>query len=265
MITKNEKTNSFDIKFFNLKISVKKKNYLRKIYAFCLKKLSFCNPQKRLYDYIVPVGDNCKYSTTFHHFYKFVDSTLLNWAEIYEYKYLNDIIKTPENIYTEGFTYDEQRNMWICNKYKVSFHGRYLPEDLQKDGFLDEKKMNEDYEELQSRLHYLIEKTKKIFVSQEKKLFVFTYEEYDYDGNTEFLKNLYNLLNSMSRNFDFLVILKSETKDEALENLSKENPNFFVKRVLPNDHDVCWAKINCEFVPKFKKQQTKKLKYELKN
>lgn len=263
MITKNEKTNSLDISIFKLKISVKKKNYLRKIYAYFLKKFADVYPVKKYYDYIIPVGDNCKYSQSFHYFHKFVDSTLLNWAEIYEKQYLNDIIKYPENIYTEGFVYDEPRNMWICKKYKVSFHGRSLPQELIVDGVVDETKKQEDYNELCSRLKHLIEKTKRIIAAPEKKLYVYTYEENDFDGDTEFLKDLYNLLTSMSTNFDFLVILKSENKVEALENLAKEIPNFYVRTVVPKDHDVCWAKINCEFTPKFKKKQTKKRKFEL--
>lgn len=265
MITKNEKTKAIDINLGFMKVSIKKKNYLQKVWSYILNKFAFLYRNKRLYDYIVPLGDNCKYSTKFHYFYKFVDSTLFNWAEIIDKNNLEEIIRHPENIYSEGSVYNEGRNMWICNKYNISFHGRSLPEDLLVDGVIDETKKQEDFDELHSRLNYLIEKTQKIFASDKKKLFVYTYEEYDYDENPDFLRNLYKLMNELSSNFDFLVITHSDCRFDSLENLTKELPNFYVRTIFPKTKDTDWSLVNCEFTPKFKKKQTKKRKFELKN
>lgn len=265
MIKNNKKNKSLDINLGFLKISVKKKNYLQKIWSYILNKFAFLYPNKKLYDYIVPLGDNCKYSTKFHYFYKFVDSTLFNWAAIIDKNNLEEIIRHPEEIYSQGWEYEKDRNMWICKKYNISFHGRSLPEELFTDGVFDESKKQADFEELRSRLNYLIEKTQKIFASKEKKLFVYTYEENDYDENPDFLRNLYKLMTEISSNFDFLVITHSDRKYESLENLTKELPNFYVRTIFHKTKDTNWSLVNCEFAPKFKKKQTKKRKFELKN
>lgn len=260
-----DKTNSrLIIDFVLFKLTFKQnKNYFYKIKYFLLKVSFLPAKNKKKYDYIVPVGQNCKYSVHFHRIYKFVDSTLLNWADVTEKDFLCDALANPQLIFSQGCEYWNTRNMWICNKYKISFHARSSLEDLMNEKKeIDENLKQKDYSELVSRIKYLTEKTIKIINSDKKKLFVYTFEHFNPETDFLFTVKLYSFFRERSKNFDFLVILYSDSIPEEFVEFEKNNQNVYVKNIKIAEIDLAWLKIMREFSPNFKKKQTKKLKFE---
>ncbi len=251
------------IKIFNIKISISNKDYFSKITSILLKKFNFFFPNKKKYKYIIPIGENCLFSINFNRFHKFVDSTLLNWADVFDYEKIPEILKKPELIYSEGFSYIKERNMYLCKKYNISFHARSYPSELlNPDGEIDELKKEKEFEELKSRTKYLTQKTQNYINSKDKKLFVFLSDKIKNHSDIQTLDTVFGSLASISENFDILFICISDTENENINLLQLKYKNLFVRQIKPEKEKLDWVKILCEFSPETKLKQNRKRKYE---
>lgn len=257
------------ILFINIKINPQR-NYLKHLYSFILRKFPHKKQHEKYYNYIIPLGKNCEFSVNFHKHYNFVDSTLFNWSYIEDNNCLLMALKHPELIFEEKNEYNYQNNMWYCSKYKLYFHGRSLPSEMQTN---KQTNIEEDFKELKDRIKYLAEKTARIINSDDKKLFVITLHINDFNKDINDLNLIINYLSEISKNFDFLIIIEKNNLS-LLSDSIQQNKNIFIRTVnnfapyysIHKGFDpISWLKIFQEFKPLHIKKKTKIYKFELLN
>lgn len=221
------------------------------------------------YARIILLGYNCEIAYRFYRNYKFVDSSLFAWSLV-TFDTLREIIKNREIIGTQGFRHEN--HMYTCQATGIAFHGKAGAELFTNDIENNNKIMKEDIEDLQNRLKYLKEKFTKYLQDEEKKLFIIKLSEETVNRQNfiEEFSDLYNNLKEMTKaDFKILIICEKSFK-EKIRLPQKEIIIRSVEKYSP-DEDVTnkklgdifgWKLIFTEFKPKYKKKQTKKLKFE---
>lgn len=236
---------------FKIQIKVKK-NYLQSFFYYFVKKITpFYTTNKKEYRYFVSLGRNCEFAFKFKYFYNFVDSTLLTYVGAYDRTILLSILENSSCFFEEGYEYNIELNDFICNKTGYFFHGRTRNFNCE----INEKR---EYEELNSRINYLKEKTDKILKSEEKKLFIRTLDCENEIDDIEFIKKLHKILTQQTTNFDLLIIVEERFYSENIKNIEKDFNNLYVRKVknhasfenVPlNEYIKGWPQILSEFYP----------------
>ncbi len=240
-----------------------------------LMKAFYPNFDVKKYKYFIPFGMCCDFSTRFLHYFKFSDSTFWNWvwADVPEIQM--EFWEHPEILFSEGqFFSDYANGMWVCKKTGMRFHSKNSYNFfLKNDGSLDEKLLEEDFEELSSRTKYLYEKTKRYLELKDKKLFTYTLRCSDYKNMTfhvNRIKSLYDFIAQRTENFDFLLVVAKQNYEFVKTEIEKTHPQIFVRQVRSYYRGIQdlsldrlgWVKIFKEFQPvKIIKSKYKKTKY----
>ncbi len=262
MISIKKENNSIVFRFFNIKLTIKNKNYFSKIFTPIAIKFKLFNVKKKNYKYIVPMGVNCTYSLKFRKHYDFVESYMFNYADIRNQDKYIEALYDIDNIFPNNFEFYEPRTMWLNTKYDILFHGRSAEKDLMdENGNHIEDKVKKDFEELVERMKYLLQKTKDTFNTKEKKLFVYCYQNIKDEETANFSQKLYKYLSEKSENFDFLIIICSYKTFPDINKMQEDYENVYVRQVFPQTEDYDWAKTMEEFAPEILKgNDGKKLK-----
>lgn len=273
------------INFLGIKIKLStRKNRLdvwrRLFFTFISQKIeSFDrNIDIKKYDIVIPLGKNCELATTYKNYYgAFLDSYLYNWAYYKDkYRYIDSIIH-PEKIFSENIGFLQDGNMWECSKTGVIFHSNSQPEDLlDKNGNLIIEKKEKEFEDIKSKVKYLVEKSQKAYKNPAKKLYMFTFDADNPDKDIEYLKSLYEFFESQDKNFNMLVIIEQDKFCNKLKEFQKGLPKLYIRTLCyfrerqPDkichcfDYYKGWAEIFREFqylVPR--KKSKRKLKSEM--
>lgn len=236
------------------------------------------NIDVKKYNIIVPLGKNCELATNYKNYYRaFLDSYLYNWAYYKNKKDYVDSIIHPEKIFSDDIIFHQDSNMWECTKTGMIFHSNSQPEDLiDKNGNLIIEKKEKEFEDIKSKIKYLIEKSIKTYKNPAKKLYMFTFDINETDKDIELLKGLYDFFEQQDKNFDMLVIVERDKLCDKLKNLQMSLPKLYIRSLCyfrerqPEKICYCfdyykdWAKIFREFqhlVPR--KKSKRKLKSEI--
>ncbi len=251
-----------------IKLCKRRKRKLNILKVFSL----FVNSKK--YRYIIPFGQNCDFSNAFLNYFNFSDSTFYNWVytKHSDVSTQFEVLKNPQILFSSGYSYNR---MWYCHKTKLLFHGRANEEELKdKSGIYDSKLLEEDFNELISRVIYLAHKTEKYLCSLDKKLITYTIlcdKKEEESHQAEKALQLYEYLKKENiQNFDFLVICARQNFDTINNIIKNKNSEIFVEKIKSNYDNkqqrlykdiIGWAKIFTKFRPqKIEKSKHKVLK-----
>lgn len=247
----------------------KQRRYLfNNLYLF-LKIFGKYSKNRKYYSNIISLGRNCEFSMSFSKYYSFLDSTVFSWAYVPDGYKMLECLQNLDDIFSMSLQYDETVEMWKDNKFGFFFHGKYVPQDLIINGNIDTVKLQEDKAELLSRMQYLISKTKNILNSDEKKCFAITIDLEIYDNSLDFLEKLLSVLNSITSNFDLLIIIESGQHSTIIKEWNKKYNNVYIRtltkfaniKTANKPLDVWgWTKIFNEFKPGTIKKQKLHLK-----
>lgn len=277
--------NQIRLSFFGIKIKLSLgKNRLdvwrRLFFTMIAKKIVLFDKSIDIknYDIIIPLGKNCELATTYkNYFHAFMDSYLYNWA-FYKNKkgYFGSVIN-PEKIFSNGIEFHQDSNMWECLTTGVVFHSNSQPEDLlDKNGNLITEKKEKEFEDIKSKIKYLVEKSIKAYKNPSKKLYMFTLDIDNADEDIEYIRELYSFFESMDKNFDMAIIIEQDKLCDKLKEAQKAMPGLYIRTLCyfreREPEKIChdfeyykdWAKIFREFqylVPR--KKSNKKLKSEI--
>ena len=78
---------------------------------------------EKRFDHIISLGLNCEISFILKKKFNFVESSLLSWSYI-PISSLNDVLKNPQLIFSEGIEDLTEYNMFKCSKTGIAFHGK---------------------------------------------------------------------------------------------------------------------------------------------
>lgn len=163
-----------------------------------------------------------------------MDSSLFQWAGIPASTSIN-ALTNPKIIYSQEIIEDSNANMWECSVSKIKFHGRHFPHELlDKSGNRDEKKIQLERSDTVGRIRYLCKKFINVAKSKDTKLYILGLHPDFFDipaeEHTNFLKEFYAGLQSISKNASLLVIAKEELKTKEL--LALDNGSMFFIRFV---------------------------------
>lgn len=216
------------------------------------------------YDYIFSLGYNCEIAFRMVRYFKFEESSIFNWAAVKSMDILIDALNNFEKIGSAGF--NPPPPLWKCRASDIFFHGKKNVEDLLNDPEL----MQQDSEELTSRLQYLKDKFIKILSSEKRKLYIRKVDKEDIDN--DILNKIDALHEAMQqlggKNFDIMIVSEEKYKD-----LFKNTDGFIYRTVTefpPDTYAVSpdffnngWNEIFDEFyVSKPKHAKKKKYKFD---
>ena len=125
--------------------------------------------KKNQYDYIISLGYNCEVTYKFLKYYKFEESSLFNWSFFYS---IDDLINALNDFNNIGSGLWQKPNpLWECLNTHIRFHGKvsmakYIANTISA------AEMEDDKQDLISRIKYLKEKFLKIAQSEKRKLYI---------------------------------------------------------------------------------------------
>jgi len=221
--------------------------------------------EKRKYDHIVSLGNNCEFSFQFFMNYKFVEANLFSWVYVLSPEKLLEAVAHPDLIFSEGI--GEPDWLYVCNKYGIKFHGRASGKELlDADGKPVPEVVARDKAELRERVAHLQEKFSKVLETSESKLYVLKDPV-----SLDYVLQMKRVLDRVVKHgYDFLVIVAEE---ELGKYKGLETASVFVRAVkhFSPTEDVTskkkadmkgWKKIMKEVVPARILPKSKKYKFE---
>ena len=236
-------------------------------------KLLFKRKRENKFDYIFSLGYNCEIAYRLYDYFKFEESSLLNWAGTYSTEHLIEFFNNFEKLGTQG--YEGPNPFWKCKATNLRMHGKVNMNDYINK-IADEETIRKDKEDLIGRMSYLKEKFIKIAKSSAKKLYAYKLR------NNEINENIYDVLNRLYEamenfgiiNFKLLVIYEKQNSEILDKIADKCNKNIILRSVdyfAPDDRvtdrtfqnngfDRIWDEFYC--TQKSKKKKKKKYKFE---
>ena len=261
---------------------VKHKFLVKLLKNLCFEKISmkekilnlfnFKKSNVKKYDHIISLGYNCEVSYQFFKYYHFVESSLFAWCNTINIDNLIFAINNLDKLITGKL--ENVKPMWKCFNTNIRFHGKAPMKIWTSNEPVNIEIINEDRNELISRISYLKEKFIKTSNDNKKNLYIFKYlvtteKIEDIEKN---INDLYLSLNKIAKNeFDLLIIIE---KQKIPTNFQEKfaDKNIFIRTVdffAPEDDvtgknfdKIGWKKIFDEFKPNFKLKKTKKFKFE---
>ncbi|MCR5260761.1 MAG: hypothetical protein K6C94_02870 [Candidatus Gastranaerophilales bacterium] len=242
-----------------------------------IKKYLYALTHSKKYDNIIPLGYNCEIAYRFYKHFKFFDASLFGWSFV-TFEQLKYSLLNMDKLCNGGIEYDYPSHTLKCKNSGIYFHGR-TPHDKFSDNEQENQKIIEqDAAELQSRTEHLKEKFFNYANDGKKNLYI--RKIHLSDGNTsdsgiEQKRNeilwIYNFLKDYCKNdFTFLLVVEEKFYDKFLfddekiqtRSILAYSPDDAVTKKKAGD-PFGWKILFTEFQPKHKKKQKGKLKFEL--
>lgn len=182
------------------------------------------------FDELISLGYNCEVSFHMGRIYSYVDSYPLTWASCYPQDVIA-FLEHPEAMVHGGFDFDENRGMWRSREYPIFVHGKKQLQELYVNGVLSDEKLQEDLQELISRMTHLTEKFNRLLNNPElRKLFVLSW--FPGDPTPEHIIYIYRLLSEKTSNFKLLVLVSPETPKNSVDAVEQVScQNFRIQKV----------------------------------
>lgn len=227
------------------------------------------------FDHIISLGQNCELGFHLRNKFGFVESSLFTWASVGA-EDLGKVILNPGLIFSGGIEEWQNCNMWKCMVTNIAFHGQKRPEQLKNErGERDLAKIQEQKEEVISRVRHLGQKFQTVASSQASKLYILILRPDFLPLNEGRIKNyvsgVFEALQKTAKNFALLVILHEKYNTRQIKEL--ENDRVFVRFLhhfapidKANETELLDLKsshvIFEEFQPSVIQQQNKVYKYD---
>ncbi len=236
-------------------------------------KLLFKRKRENKFDYIFSLGYNCEVAYRLYDYFKFEESSALNWAGTDSTEHLIWLFDNFEKLGTQDYV--GPNPVWKCTATNLRMHGKVnLNEYINKTA--DEETIRKDKEDLIGRMSYLKEKFIKMAKSSNKKLYAYKIRSKEINENIyEVLNKLYEAMQNFGvNNFKLLVIYEKpnteildKIKDKLNKNIILRSVDYFApdERVTDrayhnNGFDRIWDEFYC--TNKNKNKKKKKYKFE---
>ena len=179
-----------------------------------------CESSSSCFDVVCSLGYDCEVNFMIKCFYGFEDNYITSWSRIGNQEKFLNCLSNLDKIMSEGLLPDD--SMVMDNYSGMRFHTRGVP------NLKDESKLQLQLEELRSRLTYLSLKTKRMFDSRKRKLFIVKYEERGGLSVSDFINKLDCTLSEITCNYTLLVVLlPSVLKEVSIST----NQNVYLKTI----------------------------------
>ena len=226
--------------------------------------------RKKKYDNIIPLGYNCETAYRFYRHFRFIESSLFSWVYISSFQMLENALNNIDIIASDDFVYEN--TMYKCSKSGIKFHGRMREEEFTNDEEKNKILMEQDKEELRSRINYLKEKFVRTANDGKKNLYIkkISLSEANDENSYENMYKIYKFLQKFCKNdFDLLFVTEKNYFDKFIYNekniytkcVEKYSPDNLVTDKKQGDK-FGWDVIYTEFSPKKRVWKKKKLKFE---
>ena len=235
------------------------------------KKIFLALKNSHRYGNIIQLGYNCEAAYRFFRNYKFVDSSLFGWTFV-PFENLKKALTEYDNLGNFGFEFDEPNHMFRCKHSGILFHGKTPASSYSQHEEENKAIIENDKIELASRIQYLKEKFLKTAKDGRTNLYIkkISKKEAENPNFREEIQWLLGYLKNLCTN-DFKLLLVTE--DEFYEKFLFDDPQILTRSVkeYSPDEDVSnkklgdafgWKLIYLEFRPKYKKKNSRKLKFE---
>lgn len=203
-----------------------------------------CNSPCSVFDVICSLGYDCELTFMIKHFYGYEDNYITSWARVTSHEGLIKALSNLDLVMSEGMTPDSA--MVLDNYSKMRFHTRGAP------NISNPSELNKQLEELESRLKHLCEKTKQMFNSSKRKLFIIKYEKKGGLNISEYLNRINETLSLMTTNYTLLCVLQQGDEKE-IDHYSASNVTIktISKYAFParNFNIMEWKEILSTFEP----------------
>lgn len=227
------------------------------------------------YENIVPLGYNCEIAYRFYRQYKFFDSSLFGWSFV-NFEQLQYSLLNIDKLGNGGFEYDFPSHMLKCLNSGIYFHGRTTHDKFTDNDEENQKIIQSDSVELQSRINHLKDKFKQYANDGKSTLYIRKIYFGDVNSQDDIEQKrqqvlwLFDFLKSYCKNdFTFLLIVEEKYKDKFIF----DDEKIFTRSVLSYSSDDAvtaknsgdsfgWKLIFTEFMPKNKRVHKGKLKFE---
>ena len=150
---------------------IRRRRGLAKLKDMSIPRLLLARMRRRKYDHVLSLGMNCEPAFRFSLSWGFVDSTPFSWASCKNLTTLANVLRSPDLIGSEGFSWDDISLMWRCGKTDITFHGK-LPGDVNNPIPAPEA-LEADKADLFQRLAYLNDKFTRMLSDASSKAIIF--------------------------------------------------------------------------------------------
>lgn len=232
------------------------------------------NFKRKYYDLIISLGFNCSLAYNINRVHGCLESSLFNWACVGDNEKFLKVLDSTDILFSEGFDYKKDCNMFECTATNIVFHGRSRTKKVKnKDFKIYYENVKNEYLELISRTDHLKENFKKLLNSDNKKLFLMVLnptQRYTFEERTQFINKTFDILQTKTRNFELVVICTNEIY-EGIKN--RTNPAVTLRSmnriapigdaVNPNKTDLWnYNLLLKEYCPLKYKKSNKRYKYQ---
>ncbi len=232
-------------------------------------RMIIANLRAKRYDHVLSIGMNCEPAFRFCLSWGFVDSTPFSWASCTDTLRLAEVIRHPEQIGSEGFSFLDEILMWQCTRTGINFHGKLIPDPAMPK---NAEAIANDRKDLENRLAYLNDKFTRILSDASSKAIIFrisTAAAAEEDANEEIDALQTALEQRGARNYTLVVVTERSVggairsaPNRVTRTVKAFNPKNAV--VQPNLGDpVGWCAIYREFAPKKILAKRRPFKFEI--
>ena len=224
--------------------------------------------RKKRYDHVLSIGMNCEPAFRFSLLWGFVDSTPFSWASCPNPLSLVEVLRHPELIGSEGFSFLEEILMWRCKKTDINFHGKLV---VKSGRSVDREALDADKEDLVQRLAYLNDKLTNILSDSSSKAIVYrinTAEALKSNASENIDAVQRALEERGARNYTLVVITEQTARgmiapapNRIVRTVKAFNPKNAVTRPELGDR-IGWQAIYTEFTPAKLRQKKCAFKFE---
>lgn len=234
----------------------------------------FRNKNTKYYGHVISLGYNCEVAYQFFKYHKFVESSLFTWTNTINIQTLIYALNNLDMLVAGKL--ENITPMWQCQNTKICFHGKAPLKIWTSKNNLTQDILNQDREELISRVSYLKNKFIQTANDCKKNLYIFSYHVKEDESIVEIKENidtLYKVLKNLGTNvFDLLIVMKKDVFTNEIEAFYANKTEVLIRRVdlFASEENVTgkindakgWKKIFNEFRPDFKLKKMKKFKFE---
>lgn len=192
---------------------------------------------------LISLGYNCEVSFRLEDYFGGLDSYLFSWSYEEDRELFLKALKNTDDVFSGNVSLRDD-HMFADETYKIKFHPRY--DILSKSGAYTQKNYDEALSELQSRIKHLKEKTKELFASGRKVIFLVKVQDFGEEKNIKYIKALSNVLKEVVISGNFLLVAVLEKKN-ITKKISELEDSILrirtVKKFAPVKHTDIWGDV----------------------
>lgn len=235
---------------------IRRKKELDRIREIIFPRVAVARLRRKKYDHVLSLGMNCEPAFRFSLLWGFVDSTPFAWALYPRLEDLQEAIRRPELIGSDGYELNPRTMMWRCKRTNGAFHGRLIPGQCGTEP--DSEPVIADRKDLERRIAYLNDKFTRL-ISDESScaiiLRVYTQEAMNEKANDRIDAIQSALEERGARNYTLVVLTENAARgrirpaaNRLVRTVRSFNPGNAVTKEKLGD-PIGWKALFTEFAP----------------